>query len=49
MEHSLNVAHIWQNYIDGRWVDNKEKIPVYDPATGKVMYRLPSYRFAVNY
>ncbi|MEM8859446.1 MAG: aldehyde dehydrogenase family protein [Chloroflexota bacterium] len=37
MEHTLNVDHIWQNYIDGRWVDNTEKIPVYDPATGKVM------------
>ena len=37
MEHQLNVDHIWQNYIERRWVDNDEKIPVYDPATGKVM------------
>ena len=24
-------------YIDGQWVDNPEKIPVVDPATGSVM------------
>lgn len=37
MKHNLNVDHIWQNYIDGRWVDNDEKNPIYDAATGKMM------------
>ena len=36
-DYNLNVSHIWQNYIDGEWVDNSEKIEVRDPATEQVI------------
>ncbi len=36
-DYNLNVSHPWQNYINGQWVDNPEKIPVYDPATEKLI------------
>lgn len=37
MTHTMNVSHIWQNYINGEWVDNAEKIEVIDPGTGGVI------------
>lgn len=37
MTHKMNVAHRWQNYIGGQWVDNGEKIVIRDPATAQVI------------
>ena len=33
----MNVQRAWKNYIDGRWVDNSEKIEIIDPGTGEVI------------
>ena len=36
-QYNMNVVHKWQNYINGQWVDNAEKIPIHDPATAQVI------------